>query len=384
MNSGRIPVFDIPADPAFWQEPASIFLDALATGHSVFSTSSGGFSILGYDALTALGRDPRVEGAPFGPDGMGPDNPDISALLRWGLFAMGRPAHMPLRRAVIAGLSAQRVDAMRPLITAIATELADRLHAKGEADLVTDFVFAMTSRVFCALSGLSDTDAPAVEAAISAIAKQLNTPDEQTAAVANREARWLLDRLARLEAEKRSPLLADIAAHLPEDSEATAAELVAAFVFDGVETAGSGLVCVLDCLMRQPGFTEPPLGNAVQEAFRLTTPTMLTVRIAKEELAWEGIEIPAGSPLFMWWPGGNLDERVFTDPLRFNPDRPIRRHLAFGVGAHGCLGRQLSSIIAEESAKALLLSARRARPLGSRTYQSRLSRLPEAAPVVFG
>jgi Cytochrome P450 len=54
----------------------------------------------------------------------------------------------------------------------------------------------------------------------------------------------------------------------------------------------------------------------------------------------------------MWWGSGNLDPSVFADPTRFDPMRASNRHLAFGIGGHACIGRQFSSVITEEGARA--------------------------------
>jgi len=44
------------------------------------------------------------------------------------------------------------------------------------------------------------------------------------------------------------------------------------------------------------------------------------------------------------YPSGNRDEEVFDDPFRFRIDRSPNRHLAFGYGAHLCLGQHLAKL----------------------------------------
>jgi cytochrome P450 len=42
---------------------------------------------------------------------------------------------------------------------------------------------------------------------------------------------------------------------------------------------------------------------------------------------------------------GNRDERQFPEPTRFAPDRQnVKRHVAFGYGAHFCLGAPLGRL----------------------------------------
>ncbi len=382
--------FELPADPAFWQDPAPFFQSALATGDGLFA-STGGLSVLGYEALFALGRDPRLDGHPFPPEGLGPDKADIHALLRWGLFTLAGPEHRGLRQAVIAGLSAQRIEALRPTIRHLADAARRDLLGAANPDLVRDFVAPLSARAFCALAGIDQQQAGRIGFAIAVIGEQLSfAPAPDRLAAANREARGLLRLLHELESEGQSGLMRDIAARLPSGSAAKAADLVAGFAFDAVETTISGVFCVLDYLTQQEQLRldlsagQYTLSDAVQEAFRLTSPTILTARMAAEDIVWRGETIAAGTSLTMWWPSGNLDGWAFEQPTRFDPARPAKRHLAFGVGGHGCLGRQLASLLAEEAVRALLVSGG-PQPvrIGETRFLPRFSRLSESAPIRF-
>ena len=44
------------------------------------------------------------------------------------------------------------------------------------------------------------------------------------------------------------------------------------------------------------------------------------------------------------YPSGNRDETVFEDPMEFRIDRSPNRHLAFGYGAHLCLGQHTAKM----------------------------------------
>ena len=56
----------------------------------------------------------------------------------------------------------------------------------------------------------------------------------------------------------------------------------------------------------------------------------------------------------MFYPSANRDERVFNDPYRFDITRTPNAHLAFGFGAHFCLGTNLARAELKASLKALL------------------------------
>lgn len=46
----------------------------------------------------------------------------------------------------------------------------------------------------------------------------------------------------------------------------------------------------------------------------------------------------------MMYPSGNRDEEVFDEPFKFKVDRSPNKHLAFGYGAHLCLGQHLAKM----------------------------------------
>jgi cytochrome P450 len=380
-------VFDVPSDPAFWQDPAPFYRPALQQGGGLFTISSGGYSVLGYDALFELGRDPRVEGFPFPEEGFGPELDQLHRLLRWGLFALGAPQHRPLRLAAIAGLSSIRDDDVRQHARGIAAALAAAMQQRSEADLVGEFCKPLASRMFCRLVGLDEAEAASVTEAIDAITDQLNgVPDR--AASANAAAAQLFASMERVAA--RSPVISAINARLATDSPASAVDLTASFIFDAVEMVATGLFGVTDLLMRREDFRDAiavgaySVTDAVQEAFRLVTPATLTSRMAQERLEWRGQTIEAGTPLMMWWGSGNLDPVVFAEPKRFDPNRPVRRHLAFGIGGHACIGRQFASTVAEEAIAALLLDPKaQVQPVGETVFLPRLARMAAHAPITF-
>ena len=46
--------------------------------------------------------------------------------------------------------------------------------------------------------------------------------------------------------------------------------------------------------------------------------------------------------MILLYPSANRDERVFTDPYRFDITRHPNPHVAFGFGTHFCLGASLA------------------------------------------
>ncbi|MDQ0464898.1 cytochrome P450 [Caulobacter ginsengisoli] len=82
----------------------------------------------------------------------------------------------------------------------------------------------------------------------------------------------------------------------------------------------------------------------VDEAIRWTTPVKHFMRSATEDTEIGGRKIAKGDWLWLAYPSGNRDEEVFEDPDAFRADRTSGKHLAFGYGAHVCLGQHLAKM----------------------------------------
>ena len=86
------------------------------------------------------------------------------------------------------------------------------------------------------------------------------------------------------------------------------------------------------------------IGGLVDESIRMTTPVKHFMRSATADYELRGQSIKKGDWLFLAYPSGNRDEEVFEDPYAFKIDRSPNKHLAFGYGAHLCLGQHLAKM----------------------------------------
>jgi cytochrome P450 len=82
--------------------------------------------------------------------------------------------------------------------------------------------------------------------------------------------------------------------------------------------------------------------TAVEEMLRWASSTPYNRRTATRDIVVGGQRIRAGDKVTLWWASANRDERVFTDPYRFDITRSPNPHLAFGRGGHFCMGAALA------------------------------------------
>ena len=80
----------------------------------------------------------------------------------------------------------------------------------------------------------------------------------------------------------------------------------------------------------------------VEEAIRWVTPVKHFMRSAAQDTEVSGQKIAKGDWLMLCYPSGNRDEAMFENPFRFDVERTTNKQLAFGYGAHICLGQHLA------------------------------------------
>ena len=84
--------------------------------------------------------------------------------------------------------------------------------------------------------------------------------------------------------------------------------------------------------------------SAIEETIRWVTPVKNFFRTATQNYDLKDREIKKDDSILLCYPSGNRDEEIFADPFKFKVDRSPNRHLAFGHGAHLCLGKYLAKI----------------------------------------
>jgi cytochrome P450 len=82
----------------------------------------------------------------------------------------------------------------------------------------------------------------------------------------------------------------------------------------------------------------------VDEAIRWMTPVKHFMRSATADTELGGRQIRKGDWLMLCYAAANRDEEVFEEPYQFRCDRKPNRHIAFGYGAHLCLGQYLAKL----------------------------------------
>ena len=120
------------------------------------------------------------------------------------------------------------------------------------------------------------------------------------------------------------------------------------FFLAGLDTVTASLDCMLSYLAQNPDKREqlvkdPSLiQHAVEEMLRWESPVQGVIRITTQDTEIKGCPIPAHMKVSVMLGSANTDERTWDAPDNVDFEREGNKHLAFGGGAHRCLGSHLA------------------------------------------
>jgi cytochrome P450 len=282
--------------------------------------------------------------------------------------------HSRLRNLVNPALAPRAVDRYRPALRRFLEELLGSVSADGRLDFVADFAKPYPSLVIAEVMGAPLSDAPRLHHWSNWIQRQFDAgsliSERAQIEVAVSEFYAYEDEL--IEARRAAPgddlISALIAAEDAGDrlSHDELRNLILNILVGGVDTSQSQLAHAVRLLAEHPAqwqrLREDPRGlalTAVEEALRYEPITPFTARITIEEVEHRGITFPPGSIVLVSAWHANRDG-IEPDSFDITADRPRRRALTFGAGAHYCVGANLARAEMEE---ALVFLAERARAL---------------------
>lgn len=143
----------------------------------------------------------------------------------------------------------------------------------------------------------------------------------------------------------------------------------------GYDTTKNQLGMTVNLLMTEPDLWERCAQDrdfctlAIEEGLRHSSPSG-PPRIALEDVVYGDVLIPKGTHLMFLLNVSGRDPRAFDDPMAYLPGREsAKHHLAFGKGAHICLGLHLARFQMEEGLHLIAQRLRRPEPAGRPTWR---------------
>ncbi|WP_167042130.1 cytochrome P450 [Salinibacterium sp. ZJ454] len=267
------------------------------------------------------------------------------------------PIHDLYRKPVNKHFSVPAVRKMKGDIDRIVDELLNDVAERGECDLAADIAAELPARVILRLLGVPEEDWDHLQQSawrwLSPGDPSL-TIDGDLYLTSRTGHNELLDYCERLAMDRRENPRDDFASVLTQvrvdDDPLTVHELRSYFTImigGGLDTTRNTTAVGMHAFLTNPDQAQllrddPSLAfSAVEEVMRWVTPSRTRFRVAARDFEFRGRDIRAGDWVIASATSANRDERVFTDPDRFDIRRNPNPHLGFGEGIHQCLGRNL-------------------------------------------
>ena len=307
-----------------------------------------------YDDVKTVLADPRFSmAATVGKDVPRP-MPQIQA--EASILTMDPPEHGRLRKLVAKAFTVRRVEALRPRIQQIIDDLTDTMLASGSpADLAASVNWPLPITVICEMLGVPLSDQSTFRQWTDGLLA-IDGDGSKSQASRKHLQDYLAGLIATHRANPQDDLLSELIAARDVDDRLTEAELVnfgITLLLAGHETTANQTGNFVFLLLANRDLwdslvADPTLVPAAIEELLRFVPLgggAGFVRIAKEDLTLpSGHPIAAGDAVMPDMSSANRDESVYAHADQVDFHRPENQHVAFGHGAHHCLGAPLARL----------------------------------------
>jgi cytochrome P450 len=267
--------------------------------------------------------------------------------------------HRAVRGIVDRHFQGGMIRKMEDHIVSIGTELLDRIKGQTAVEAVSAFAVPMPVYVISDMLGIPKSEYLRSKKWSDGVVTYLamRVPTEQ--AIAGAEAmiemhRYMVEQVRARRAEPRDDLLSVVAQAQYQGRPLTDHELCGMtdeLLVGGNETTtsaiGSGLLHLARHSELQAKLRAGPtlIPKFVEEVLRTAAPLQVTLRLALSDVMIGGVNIPAGSQIFVGIGSANRDECKFARADEIDPERPNGPpHITFGAGEHHCLGAELARL----------------------------------------
>jgi cytochrome P450 len=267
------------------------------------------------------------------------------------------PDHAKYRRLLDPQFSPKRMAALEPESRALVNEIIDDFIARGECDFHEEFATPLPSTIFLALMGLPHEDLPQFlhwrDETIRPQGDDQATIDRKREAAGKAIEEYFEAKIEEKRSHPDDRLLSTIVHGEVDGRPLTRAELLGTthlLLLGGLDTVTATLDCMIVYLAQYPERRQALLSDgslvpgAVEELLRHQTPVMMVPRKIIQDYEMGGVQLKAGDGATLLIGAANADRDEFEGASDVRFDRETNRHLAFGGGAHRCLGSHLARL----------------------------------------
>jgi cytochrome P450 len=279
---------------------------------------------------------------------------------RSSILLMDEPDHMRIRGPFAKALY-KRVAKCKPLVQTVVDEWLDRVKGRAEFDAMNDFALRVPIDVIARILGVDENRLDEFrdwsEGAILGL-NPFRGEDEtgRFVAATNALSLYMNELMRRRRAVPKDDLTSDMMRLQAEGAPLGDGEIsnnLQGLLIGGNLTTTDLIGNAVWLFLTHPDElaklkADPSLiNNAVEEVLRYEAPVDITGRIAPRDMEVGGCPVKQRQSMFMSLRGANRDPAAFPDPHRFDIARKDAPHVAFGGGAHLCIGAPLARLEAQ-------------------------------------
>ena len=273
------------------------------------------------------------------------------------ILTLDDPDHARIRQPLAQALYA-RVARARPQVETLVDETLDRLGDETAFDLMERFCVPIPIDAIGRILGVDPGRLSEFRTWSEGVIQGLNplrTPEQTVVMEAASVAlnAYFTELMAQRRADPKDDLISDMVLLQAEGADIDDDELrinLQALLIGGNLTTTDLIGNTVRNLLLNPSElaklkADPAIINAVvEEALRFEPPVDITGRIASGDIDAGGCPLHAGLSITVSLRAANRDPAVYEDPHKFDVSRKHKPHVAFGGGAHICIGAPLARL----------------------------------------
>jgi cytochrome P450 family 142 subfamily A polypeptide 1 len=342
---------DLMSGAFFGREPHDAFAWMRANAPVYYDEANDLWAAASYDAVKQASVDTESFSSA---GGIRPKFPPLPMMIDFDA-----PEHVRRRRLVSEGFTPKRVRAMEDKLRLVCDAIIDKVCEQGSADFVKDVAAPLPIIMIGDMLGVAPEDRDELLRWSDDMLKGQGSPDPEAMVRAADAFTGYSDYIHPVLDERRASGntedLVGVLCHaeidgdfLDDDSLVHETLLI---LIGGDETTRHVISGGVEELLAHPDqvarLAADPAGlmaGTVEEMLRWVSPIKNMARTATRDVELAGAQIREGQELLLLYPSANRDEAVFENPDTFDITRSPNPHMAFGFGAHFCLGNQLARL----------------------------------------
>jgi cytochrome P450 len=313
------------------------------------------------------------------------------------VLAVSGPKHKRIRGSIAHAFTPAVVNRFRSLMRSRIGDLLDEWAPKGKFDFV-EFASHYPISVLCGVLGTSAADIPGIRHALEVFGRIVSLDrDLLPDLLASHEVMSSYVEALITAREKTGPtgegtlldaLIATKDAGQIDERELR--DLLLTLFPAGYDTSKTTLTATVYTMLQHPeqwercAADQEFCGKVIEEMLRYASVAAAFRKVSKE-FVYDDIQLPEGTRLFFANPVSGRDPSAFADADAFLPEREsTNRHVAFGRGAHMCVGQHLARAQLAEGLHIIAQRIKKPRLVGEVKWRTFLGTWgPDTLPIEF-